>query len=414
MVDHTGSPRQHVLLSRADRETGGERPGTTAQSKLYLSWCRMLSSERQYVAVLRRVEETFLPLLDSPDTPAALRGKSDTLFPNWSSLSSFHSQYLLPAMEGALLHSLLQQDCFSKYREQFLQYSHYIRTQPEVDSPLVVQATEFFKCKLPPTSPLSPLSFPQCLQAPLQRLEQYCEALEELEALSPASDSALSILRHAQRHGQDLRASDLIAGCPVPVAERGELVRQGELVVVCGGARRRRSGSRRVFLYQHLIIFTKQRNPAPGRTAYSYKHSIKAGEMGLTQNVGEEGLRFELWVRQAPRTRDCLTLQAQNPGDKIAWTHDIARLLWTHAINNTELCLKESLCMGVSSKLLLDVTGTQASELDSVYSLNDRVHSSCSDSSSVGSQKEGGSPAAGRDPQKDSGFSQNQSPSTAV
>lgn len=28
--------------------------------------------------------------------------------------------------------------------------------------------------------------------------------------------------------------------------------------------------------------------------------------------------------------------------------------------------------MGISSKLLLDATGTQASELDSIYSLNDR------------------------------------------
>uniref|UniRef100_UPI003AAACA2C rho guanine nucleotide exchange factor 40 n=1 Tax=Centroberyx gerrardi TaxID=166262 RepID=UPI003AAACA2C len=416
VVDHTGSPRQHVLLGRTERETGGERTGATAQSKLYLLWCRMLSSERQYVAVLKGVEETYLPLLDVPDAPASVRGKADALFPNWASLGTFHSQYLLPAMEGALLQSLLQQDCFSKYREQFLQYSHYIRTKPELDSPLVTQAADYFKSKLPPASPLSPLSFPHCLQAPTQRLEQYCEALEELGGLNPASDSALSILRHAQRHGEDLRASDLIVGCPVPVAERGELVRHGELAV-CGGARRKRTGVRSVFLYQHVIIFTKQKSLSPGRTAYSYKHSIKAGEMGLTQSVGEEGVKFELWVRQAPRTRDCLTLQTQSREDREAWTHDIAHLLWTHAINNTELCLKESLCMGVSSKLLLDVTGTQAGELDSIYSLNDRVHSSCSDSSSVGSQKEGGSPASGRDPKKSSGstsYTQSQSPSTAV
>lgn len=75
----------------------------------------MLSSERQYVTVLKGVEETYLPLLELSDTPASIRGKADTLFPNWASLSTFHSQYLLPAMEGALLQSLLQQDCFSKY-----------------------------------------------------------------------------------------------------------------------------------------------------------------------------------------------------------------------------------------------------------------------------------------------------------
>ncbi|KAK2899972.1 rho guanine nucleotide exchange factor 40 isoform X1 [Channa argus] len=416
VVDHTGSPRQHVLLGRTERETGTDRAGSTAQSKLYLLWCMMLSSERQYVTVLKGVEETYLPLLELSDTPASIRGKADTLFPSWTTLSTFHSQSLLPAMEGALLQSLLQQDCFSKYREQFLQYSNYIRNKPELDSPLVTQAADFFKSKLPAASPLSPLAFPHCLQAPIQRLEQYCEALEELGGLNPASDSALSILRHTQRHGEDLRASDLIVGCPIPVAERGELVRQGELTV-CGGARRKRVGVRNIFLYQHVVIFTKQKSPSPGRTTYSYKHSIKTGEMGLTQSVGEDGLKFEVWVRQAPRTRDCITLQAQDREDKKTWTHDIAHLLWTHAINNTELCLKESLCMGVSSKLLLDATGTQSSELDSIYSLNDRVHSSCSDSSSVGSQKEGGSPASGRDPRRSSGstsYSQSQSPSTAV
>ncbi|KAM9426500.1 LOW QUALITY PROTEIN: rho guanine nucleotide exchange factor 40 [Pholidichthys leucotaenia] len=416
VVDHTGSPRQHVLLGRTDRETGTDRAGSTTQSKLYLLWCRMLSSERQYAAILKGVEETYLPLLELSDTPASIRGKADSLFPSWASLSSFHSKNLLPAMEGALVQSLLQQDCFSKYRDEFLQYSQYIRTKPELDSPLVTQAADFFKSKLPQASPLSPLAFPYCLQAPVQRLEQYCEALEELGGLNPASDSALSILRHAQRHGEDLRASDLIVGCPIPVAERGELVRQGELTV-CGGARRKRAGSRNVFLYQHVIIFSKQKNPGPGRTTFNYKQSIKMTEMGLTQSVGEEGVKFEVWVRQAPRTKDCITMQAQDRESKEAWTHDIAHLLWTHAINNTELCLKESLCMGVSSKLLLDATGTPISDLDSICSLGDRVHSSCSDSSSVGSQKEGGSPASGRDPRRSSGstsYSQSQSPSTAV
>lgn len=57
--------------------------------------------------------------------------------------------------------------------------------------------------------------------------------------------------------------------------------------------------------------------------------------MGLTQSVGEDGLKFELWVRQAPRTKDCITLQAQDREGRLAWAHDIAHLLWTHAINNT-------------------------------------------------------------------------------
>ncbi|KAF5901895.1 rho guanine nucleotide exchange factor 40-like, partial [Clarias magur] len=145
VADHTGFTRQHVLLGRTDRETAGERPGTTAQSKLYLQWCRLVNSERQYVALLKAVEETYFPLLDSPDTPLSLRGKADSIFSNWSSLTTFHSQLLLPAIEGALSQTLQQTDCFSKYRDQLLQYSHYIRMKPEQDSLLVSQAADFFK-----------------------------------------------------------------------------------------------------------------------------------------------------------------------------------------------------------------------------------------------------------------------------
>lgn len=84
-------------------------------SKLYLQWCRLVSTERQYVAVLKGVEENYLPLLESSDVPSALRGKTESLFCNWKSLSAFHSQSLLPAMEGALSQTLQQTDCFSKY-----------------------------------------------------------------------------------------------------------------------------------------------------------------------------------------------------------------------------------------------------------------------------------------------------------
>lgn len=44
VADHTGLTRQHVLLGRTDRETGVERPGTTAQ---------------RYACILEIVSEPF-------------------------------------------------------------------------------------------------------------------------------------------------------------------------------------------------------------------------------------------------------------------------------------------------------------------------------------------------------------------
>ncbi|XP_069044692.1 rho guanine nucleotide exchange factor 40 isoform X2 [Lepisosteus oculatus] len=362
VVDQTGSPRQHVLLGRTEREmTALERH--TAHSKVYQLWSRLLSSEREYVSVLQGVEEEFLPLMDSPDLPAPLRGKKCALFGNWEKLSTFHAQYLLPAIEGVSSQPLSLADCFLKYREHFLLYSQFIKTQPASDSQLVTQAVDYFKlrqqvvgCLAPTGPPRAPLSLPLCLQAPVQRLQEYCELLEELSALGaphtpPAGPAALAVLRHALRHGWDLRASTLITGCPVELLEQGELLRQEELEV--WGAKKKK-GVRRVFLYRQLMVFTKPKTASGGRCVYTYKHSIKAVELGLTQTVGDSGLRFAVWVRQC-RSRDSLTLQAPSPDSRLAWTRDIALLLWAHAIRNDELCLKESLCMGVSSQLLLDL-----------------------------------------------------------
>ncbi|XP_062864861.1 rho guanine nucleotide exchange factor 40 [Trichomycterus rosablanca] len=393
VVDQTGFSRKHVLLGRTERETGVERVATTAQSKLYVQWCRLLNSERQYVSVLKAVEEHYLPLLEGVAAPPALRGKADLIFSNWSDITDFHSRFLLPAIEGALSQTLQQTHCFSKYVAEWSLYSHYIHNKPEPDSAVVTQVTEFYRTRLSGSPALSVVSFPQCLLAPVQRLQYYCSILEDLEGVNPAPGSALSIIRHAQRCGEDLRLSDLITGCPVAVPDRGDLVRQGELYL-CLGGRRKKTGIRNVFLYQHYAIFTKPKSSGTGRSVYCYKHCIKISEMGMTQSVGEDGLRFEVWVRQAPRTKDCFTLQTSTVAERESWTHDIAKLLWTHAIHNTELCLKESLCMAVSSKLLLDVTGSQISELEPNNSVTEtcKIQRSCSDSSSTESRKETATP----------------------
>lgn len=141
--------------------------------------------------------------------------------------------------------------------------------------------------KLPQASPLSPLAFPHCLQAPIQRLEQYCEALEELGGINPASDSALSILRHAQRHGEDLRASDLIVGCPVrtrvPVCDCATvkshfLFLEGKKRKSCWGGQARGSDEN-VFTYLSFTSFytAKEMYSFPANTGNSlcFKKHIK-------------------------------------------------------------------------------------------------------------------------------------------
>lgn len=69
--------------------------------------------------------------------------------------------------------------------------------------------------------------------------------------------------------------------------------------------------------------------------------------MGLTENIGDSGLCFELWFRRR-RAREAYTLQAASPEIKLKWTSSIAQLLWRQAAYNKGT--RQSLgrvCLGV-------------------------------------------------------------------
>ncbi|XP_072106048.1 puratrophin-1-like [Mobula birostris] len=82
--------------------------------------------------------------------------------------------------------------------------------------------------------------------------------------------------------------------------------------------------------------------------------------MGLTENIGDSGLRFELWFRRR-RSNEALVFQAESPAVKQAWTQDIARILWRQASRNKELRLQEMVSMGMGSKVFLDLAASDGS-----------------------------------------------------
>lgn len=59
----------------------------------------------------------------------------------------------------------------------------------------------------------------------------------------------------------------------------------------------------------------------------------QTADMGLTENIGDSGLCFELWFRRR-RAREAYTLQAASPEVKLKWTSSIAQLLWRQAAHN--------------------------------------------------------------------------------
>lgn len=83
-----------------------------------------------------------------------------------------------------------------------------------------------------------------------------------------------------------------------------------------------------VMLFHVVLSSQDSLHPHPLFSALS-----QTADMGLTENIGDSGLCFELWFRRR-RAREAYTLQAASPEIKLKWTSSIAQLLWRQAAHN--------------------------------------------------------------------------------
>ncbi|XP_069796880.1 uncharacterized protein [Narcine bancroftii] len=363
LVDQTCSPREHVMLARrgeglAEAPWGGS-PRTTEHCKVSRprrALSKVLAEERKYVGSLDLVAKGYGPELDHPDAPPDLRGRRDQVLGNLEKLLSFHRDHLLPAMEACMACPLRLGDCFLRHKEQFTLYALYVKNKPRSDALLASHGHSFFKRRQLLLRDRTDLA--SHLQKPIQRLTSYSLLLQELlgECGEDATCERRTLRDAAEmvdfqlRHGNDLIAMDAIRGCDVNLKEQGQLLRCDPFTISCG----RRKSQRHVFLFEELVVFSKLKKTEGSFESYMYKTSLKTADLGLTENIGDTGLRFEVWFRRR-RSNEAYVFQAESAHTKEAWTQDIARILWRQASRNKELRQQELVSMGLGSKEFLDL-----------------------------------------------------------
>ncbi|KAJ3598076.1 hypothetical protein NHX12_001590 [Muraenolepis orangiensis] len=302
----------------------------------------MISTEREYVRSLAYVMEHYFPETERPDVPQGLRGKRSVVFGNVEKLSDFHGQHFLKELESCGHAPLSVSSCFLRHEDQFGMYALYSKNKPQSDTLLFSHGNYFFKNKQLELEDKMDLA--SYLLKPIQRMSKYALLLKDLiKECSQSQEQELSDLRTAEemvkfqlRHGNDLLAMDAIQGCDVNLKEQGQLRCQDEFIVWCG----RRKYLRHVFLFEDLILFSKTKKIEGGYDFYIYKQSFKTAEIGMTENVGDSGLRFEIWFRRR-KSQDTYILQASSPEVKAVWTAIIGKILWRQALRNREIRMQE-------------------------------------------------------------------------
>ncbi|XP_055020068.1 pleckstrin homology domain-containing family G member 4B isoform X2 [Boleophthalmus pectinirostris] len=325
----------------------------------------MISTEREYVRSLSYIIEHYFPEMERIDLPQDLRGKRSIIFGNVEKLWDFHSQYFLKELESCAHSPLSISSCFLRHEDQFGMYALYSKNKPQSDALLCSHGNEFFKNKQMELGDKMDLA--SYLLKPIQRMSKYALLLKDLiKECSQSQEQELSDLRTAEemvkfqlRHGNDLLAMDAIRGCDVNLKEQGQLRCQDEFIVWCG----RRKYLRHVFLFEDLILFSKTKKIEGGYDIYIYKQSYKTAEIGMTENVGDSGLRFEIWFRRR-KSQDTFILQASSAEVKAVWTAIIGKILWRQALRNRELRMQEMVSMGIGSKPFMDIKPSDAAISD--------------------------------------------------
>ncbi|XP_078190592.1 rho guanine nucleotide exchange factor 40 isoform X6 [Callithrix jacchus] len=353
VVDRTCSPREHVLLGRAGGPDGPWGVGTPRMERK-----RSVSAQQRLVSELIACEQDYVATLSEPVPPPGpeltpeLRGTWAATLSARERLRSFHRTHFLRELQGCATHPLRIGACFLRHGDQFSLYAQYVKHRHKLENGLAA---------LSPSTKGSMEAgpyLPRALQQPLEQLARYGRLLEELlreagpelSSERQALGAAVQLLREQEARGRDLLAVEAVRGCEIDLKEQGQLLHRDPFTIICG----RKKCLRHVFLFEHLLLFSKLKGPEGGSEMFVYKQAFKTADMGLTENIGDSGLCFELWFRRR-RAREAYTLQASSPEIKLKWTSSIAQLLWRQAAHNKELRVQQMVSMGIGNKPFLDI-----------------------------------------------------------
>ncbi|KAL3860771.1 hypothetical protein ACJMK2_010842 [Sinanodonta woodiana] len=323
---------------------------------LALIMSEMVQTERDYACALRFIIEHYIPEMQREDVPQALRGKRNIIFGNIEKIYQFHQQYFLSEVQVSRRNPFQIGRYFLMHEQQFHLYALYNKNKPKSDALMAEYGKVFFRRKQLELGDKMDLS--SYLLKPVQRMGKYALLIKQILKECPSTEPEYQDLKAAEdmvkfqlRHGNDLLAMDALRDCDVNLQEQGRLLRQDEFLVWQG----RRKSMRHIFLFEDLILLSKtRRGRNGGQDTYYYRHSLKMSDIGLTENYGESGYKFEIWFRRRS-SGESYVMQAPNSEVKKIWVREISKLLWTQAIKNREVRLTEMANLGIGNKPCLDI-----------------------------------------------------------
>nr|XP_043900715.1 guanine nucleotide exchange factor DBS isoform X4 [Solea senegalensis] len=327
----------HVVLSNETEESLSNRRRHIMTE--------LIETERLYVEELQSIMEGYFAELDNSElshlTPPSLENKRDVLFGNLPEIYEFHNRTFLRELENCIEKPEMVGTCFLKRKEELQVYQKYCQNKPrsEVLWRQCGDSLFFQECQKKLDHKLSLDAY---LLKPVQRITKYQLMLKEMLKCSKSDgmvelEEALATVLDIIKSVNDSMHQIAITGFEGNLSELGKLLMQGSFSVWTDHKRghskvkdlaRFKPMQRHLFLYDKMLLFCKKRDETTDghekTPSYSFKHSLKMSDVGITENIKGDIKKFEVWYNGR---EEVYIIQAPSMDVKNMWVSEIRKVL---------------------------------------------------------------------------------------
>ncbi|XP_008336869.1 guanine nucleotide exchange factor DBS isoform X2 [Cynoglossus semilaevis] len=327
----------HVVLTNETEES--------LSNRRRLIMTELIETERLYVEELQSIIEGYIAEFDNSElshlTPPSLDNKREVLFGNLPEIYDFHNRTFLRELENCMEKPEMVGTCFLKRKEELQVYQKYCQNKPrsEVLWRQCGDSLFFQECQKKLDHKLSLDAY---LLKPVQRITKYQLMLKEMLKCSKNEgtaelEEALATMLDIIKSVNDSMHQIAITGFEGNINELGKLLMQGSFNVWTDHKKghskvkdlaRFKPMQRHLFLYEKMLLFCKRREETTDghekTPSYSFKHSVKMSDVGITENVKGDSKKFEVWCNG----REVVyIIQAPSMDVKNMWVSQIRKVL---------------------------------------------------------------------------------------
>ncbi|XP_058474523.1 kalirin-like isoform X1 [Solea solea] len=329
IIKDPNNPEVQALDSdQGSNESDTEQRNKALRGRMFVV-NEMVQSEKDYVKDLAVIVEGFMSRLEVRGIPEDMRGKDKIVFGNIQQIYDWHRDFFLVELERCVQNHDLLADLFIRHERRLHMYVIYCQNKPKSEF-IVIEYETFFEeiqheisCRM---------SISDYLIKPIQRITKYQLLLKDfLKYTSKAGldceevEKALDLMSLVPKRCNDMMNLGRLQGYEGKLTSQGKLLQQETFCVwEQDGGVLSRSKERRVFLFEHIVIFSELLRKGSNNPGYQFKNSIKVSYLAMQDSVDGDPCKFLLWSRGSAER---FTLQASSAGIKMTWVETVAALL---------------------------------------------------------------------------------------